>query len=107
DRRIDVIIGTQSTGQGHETAFPQLVAEWFGILPAHVTLRTGDTAFVKAGGGTHSGRSLRLASLVMHQATAEILDKARRIAAAIFETNAADVAFQGGLFRIEGTDLAL
>jgi carbon-monoxide dehydrogenase large subunit len=106
DDGIDVILGTQSTGQGHETTFPQLLAEWFGVAPTTIALRTGDTAFVTAGGGTHSGRSLRLASLVMHQATAEIIAKARRIAAAVFETDAADITFEGGQFRIKGTDLA-
>jgi carbon-monoxide dehydrogenase large subunit len=50
DQTIEVIVGTQSTGQGHETAFPQLVAEWFGVSPGAVVLRTGDTLFVKAGG---------------------------------------------------------
>jgi len=102
--RIEVIIGTQSTGQGHETAFPQLVAEWFGVPAAAVVLRTGDTDFVTAGGGTHSGRSLRMASLVMHKAWREIIDKAGRIAAALFEADAADVTFADGRFSVEGTD---
>ena len=100
-----MILGTQSTGQGHETTFPQLLGEWFGVPPATIALRTGDTEFVKAGGGTHSGRSLRLASLVMHQATTEIIAKAHRIAAALFETDVADLVFEGGHFRIKGTDL--
>jgi carbon-monoxide dehydrogenase large subunit len=107
DNRIEVIIGTQSTGQGHETTFPQLLARWFGVSPAAIALRTGDTAFVLAGGGTHSGRSLRLASLVMHAATEAILEKARRIAAALFETDVAELAFEDGCFRVTGTDLAL
>jgi carbon-monoxide dehydrogenase large subunit len=107
DGRIEVIIGTQSTGQGHETTFPQLVAEWFGTSPAAVELRTGDTVFVKAGGGTHSGRSLRLASLVMHEAVTDIIGKARLIAAAILETDAGNVAFEHGQFRVKGTNLAL
>jgi carbon-monoxide dehydrogenase large subunit len=102
--RIEVIIGTQSTGQGHETSFPQLVAEWFSVPAASVVLRTGDTDFVAAGGGTHSGRSLRMASLVMHKASHEIIDKARRIAAALFETDPADVSFADGCFSIQGTD---
>ena len=101
DHRIEVIVGTQSTGQGHETAFPQLVAQWFGVSPGAVVLRTGDTAFVKAGGGSHSGRSLRQASVVMHQATTDIIDKGRRIAAALFETDAADVKFANGSFRVD------
>ncbi len=104
DHTIEVIVGTQSTGQGHETAFPQLVAAWFGVSPGAVVLRTGDTAFVKAGGGSHSGRSLRQASVVMHQATTDIIDKGRRIAAALFETDVADVKFANGSFRVTGTD---
>jgi carbon-monoxide dehydrogenase large subunit len=104
DGTIEVIVGTQSTGQGHETAFPQLVAEWFGVSPRAIVLRTGDTAFVKAGGGTHSGRSLRQASVVMHRATTDIIDKGRRIAAVLFEADVADVSFANGCFRITGTD---
>jgi aerobic carbon-monoxide dehydrogenase large subunit len=104
DETIEVILGTQSTGQGHETAFPQLVAEWFGIAPDAIVLRTGDTAFVKAGGGSHSGRSLRQASVVMHRATTDIIDKGRRIAAVLLETDVADVTFAKGCFRVTGTD---
>jgi carbon-monoxide dehydrogenase large subunit len=107
DDMIEVIIGTQSTGQGHETAFPQLVADWFGVPAAAVALRTGDTAFVKAGGGTHSGRSLRQASVVMHRATTDIIDKGRRIAAVLLETDIADVVFAEGRFRVTGTDRAI
>jgi carbon-monoxide dehydrogenase large subunit len=107
DKTIEVIVGTQSTGQGHETAFSQLVAEWFGVSPGAVMLRTGDTSFVKAGGGSHSGRSLRQASVVMHEATIDIIDKARRIAAVLFETDVADVIFADGYFRVTGTDRAM
>ena len=107
DGTIDVIVGTQSTGQGHETAFPALVAAWFGVPPAVVELRTGDTDFVKAGGGTHSGRSLRFASLVMRQATTDVIERARRIASALWEADVVDVAFENGRFSVKGTDLAL
>jgi carbon-monoxide dehydrogenase large subunit len=107
DKTVEVIVGTQSTGQGHETAFPQLVAEWFGISPAAVVLRTGDTSFVKAGGGSHSARSLRQASVVMHQATTDIINKGRLIAAVLFETDVADVSFADGCFRVTGTDHAI
>jgi carbon-monoxide dehydrogenase large subunit len=107
DGRIEVIVGTQSTGQGHETAFPALVAEWFGVPSAIVELRTGDTDFVQAGGGTHSGRSLRFASLVMRQATTDVIERARDIAAALWETDAVDVAFANGRFSVKGTDLVL
>jgi carbon-monoxide dehydrogenase large subunit len=105
--RIEVIIGTQSTGQGHETTFPELVASWFGVSPASVELRTGDTAFVKAGGGTHSGRSLRLASLVMYEAAADVIEKARLIAAELLEVEAGNVTLEHGQFRAKGTNLVL
>lgn len=103
---IDVIIGTQSTGQGHETTFSELVARWLGVPPEAVVMRTGDTAFVKAGGGSHSGRSLRLASLVMHQAAGEVTEKGRRIVAAMAGASLDNVRFDGGRFRVEGTNLA-
>jgi carbon-monoxide dehydrogenase large subunit len=104
---IELIIGTQSTGQGHETAFPELVAGWFGVRPECVVLRTGDTAFVTAGGGTHSGRSLRLGSLVMHSASSEIIERGRAIVAALAGASLDVVSFDGGRFRVAGTNLAL
>jgi carbon-monoxide dehydrogenase large subunit len=107
DDHIVVIVGTQNTGQGHETAFPQLVAAWFGLPEARVIMHCGDTDFVKAGGGTHSGRSLRMASLVMHSATLEVLDKAKRVAAVFLEVDAADLGFAEGAFFVNGTDRRL
>jgi carbon-monoxide dehydrogenase large subunit len=104
---IELVIGTQSTGQGHETTFPELVAGWFGVAPDCVALRTGDTAVVTAGGGTHSGRSLRLGSLVMHAASGEIIERGRAIVAALAGASLADVSFGGGRFRLAGTNLAL
>lgn len=105
--KIEIIVGTQSTGQGHETAFPELVAGWFGVPHELVALRTGDTDFVKAGGGTHSGRSLRMASLVMHRATLDVIEKGQRIAAAVLEADVTDVTFEKGRFVIQGTDRGL
>jgi carbon-monoxide dehydrogenase large subunit len=58
--RIDVVLGTLSAGQGHETSFAQLIAEWFGVELGHVKLITGDTDLMSVGGGTASGRSMRL-----------------------------------------------
>lgn len=104
--KIEVIVGTQSTGQGHETTFPELVADWLGVSPEAVVIRTGDTAFVQAGGGTHSGRSLRLASLVMRQATDEVIEKGRRVVAAIAAAGLDDVRFDGERFRVADTNLA-
>ncbi len=65
DGSVDVVIGTVSNGQGHETSFAQLLNEWLGVPIDNVRLITGDTDIVKVGGGTHSGRGMRLGSIVI------------------------------------------
>ena len=104
---VDVVIGTQSTGQGHETSFSQVVADWLGVPFEAVTIRSGDTDFVTAGGGSHSGRSMRLASLVLRKAADEIIEKGRLIAAALLETSSQDIRFEEGVFTVAGTDRSL
>ncbi len=99
DGSVDVIIGTVSTGQGHETSFAQLVTEWLGVPLEQVRILAGDTAFVKFGGGTHSGRGLRLASIVIWSASQQIIDKGRRIAAHLLECEPEAVEFRDGVFR--------
>ena len=102
--RIDVVIGTLSSGQGHETSFAQLAAEWFGVSLDDVNLITGDTDIVSVGGGSHSGRSMRLAGITMGKATDEILEKGRGIAAFLMEAAVEDIAFADGGFTVSGTD---
>jgi aerobic carbon-monoxide dehydrogenase large subunit len=102
--RVDVIIGTQSSGQGHETSFAQLVTEWLGVNFDAVNLITGDTDRVEVGGGSHSGRSMRLAGIIVGKATDEIIARGRRIAACVLEAAEADIDFAGGNFTVAGTD---
>lgn len=104
DHTVEVIVGTQNTGQGHETAFAQLVASLLGVDFSDVRIRTGDTEFVVAGGGSHSGRSLRFASIVFQQAADAIIARARTIVAKASGCCAEDVAHEDGLFRIAGTN---
>jgi carbon-monoxide dehydrogenase large subunit len=104
DRTIDVVVGTAPSGQSHETTFAQLVSDWLGAPFEAITLRFGDTDFVHAGGGSHSGRSMRFASIVMRTATDEIIQKGKEIAATILEAAAGDIAFADGRFAIAGTD---
>ena len=59
--RVDLVLGTLSSGQGHETSFAQLLVEWLGVELAEVRLITGDTDVTVTGGGAHSARALRLA----------------------------------------------
>jgi carbon-monoxide dehydrogenase large subunit len=103
---VDVIIGTQDTGQGHATAFAQLIGALLGVDADRVRLRTGDTDFVKAGGGTHSGRSLRFSSIVFQLAANEILAAAGRVLASRFGCAEQAVAFADGYFRIPGSNEA-
>jgi len=102
--RIDVVIGTLSAGQGHETSFAQLIAEWFGVDLEQVRVITGDTDLVAVGGGSSSGRSMRLGGVVMARASAQIVDKGRRIAAWLLEAAEADIDFSSRRFTVKGTD---
>ena len=104
---VEVVVGTVSQGQGHETTFAQLITEWLGVPIDSVRLVTGDTDRVSVGGGAHSGRALRLASIVMLNASNEIIEKGLRIASHMLEAAPADLEFAGGEFRVKGTDRAL
>ena len=101
---LDLVLGTLSSGQGHATSFGQLLVEWFGVELSQVRLITGDTDVTVVGGGAHSARALRLASVVMAKASDQIVDKGRRIAAWLLEAADADIEFSARRFRVKGTD---
>jgi carbon-monoxide dehydrogenase large subunit len=107
DGTVEVVVGTQSSGQGHETTFAQVVADRLGVAMEAVRIRYGDTGFVKQGGGTHSDRSMRIAGTLFVRAAAEIVERGRAAAAALLEAAAADLAFEAGRYRIAGTDRAV
>ena len=104
---VDVIVGTQSSGQGHETTFAQVIADQFGVAMETVRIRYGDSGFVKSGGGTHSDRSMRIAGTLFVRATREIIERGRAAAAAFLEAATADIVFEAGMYRIAGTDRAV
>ena len=101
---IDVVLGTLSAGQGHETSFAQLVAEWFAVDLERVRLRTGDTDLSPVAPGSHSGRSMRLGAVVMAKASDQIVDQGLRVAAWLLEAAAPDIEFSNGRFGVKGTD---
>jgi carbon-monoxide dehydrogenase large subunit len=101
---VELVLGTMSAGQGHETSFAQIVSEWLGVGPEQVRLVTGDTNRVQAGGGSASARSMRLGSWVIAKAADEIVEKGRRIAAAMLEVAEADVEYARQRFLVKGTD---
>jgi carbon-monoxide dehydrogenase large subunit len=104
DRTVELVMGTMSSGQGHETSFAQLVTEWLGVPFESIGYVAHDTARVHAGGGSHSGRSMKLAATVVGKATDAIIEKGRRIAGHLLETGEADLEFVHGRYRVAGTD---
>ena len=105
--RVDVAIGTQSSGQSHETSFAQLVNEWLGIPVDEVRIQEGDTDVLNVGGGSQSGRSMRFASIIVKRASEEIEARGRRIAALVLEAAEADIEFGRGRYTVKGTDRSL
>jgi carbon-monoxide dehydrogenase large subunit len=95
---IELRVGTQSTGQGHETSFRQVVADQLGVTPEAINFMAGDSAMLASGGGTHSDRSMRLAGALMVETSRTIIDKARRVAAVMLDVPAEDISFTDGLF---------
>jgi carbon-monoxide dehydrogenase large subunit len=102
--RVDVVIGTQSSGQGHETSFAQVVSDLLHVPVATVKIIAGDTDVVKVGGGTHSGRSMRHAATVFALAATELIRKAKRIAAIALDAAPAHVEFNDGRFSARETN---
>ena len=86
--RVDVVIGTQPSGQGHETSFAQVVADLIAVPVETVNIIIGDTDIVSVGGGSHSGRSMRHAATVISKACRELIAKGKRIAALVLDTHA-------------------
>ena len=105
--RVRVEVGTQSTGQGHETAFPQLVHAKLGVPYECIEWRAGDSDSMPQGGGTGGSRSIIMASKSFFAASDEVIRLARPGAADELEVAEADLEFEpdeGGQFRVVGTD---
>ncbi len=104
DGHIDLVIGTQPSGQGHETSFAQVAAEWLGVPVNTISVIVGDTDLVKVGGGSHSGRSMRMAGTVIVKAADELIEKSKKLAAVVLEAAETDLEFHDGKFQVVGTD---
>lgn len=100
-------VGTFSHGQGHETAFAQIVHARLGIPFEDIELVQGDTDLVEQGFGTGGSRSSQMGGVATSRASEAVLAKARRIAAHLLEAAAADIELQDGRFRVAGTDLSV
>lgn len=104
EARVELVTGTQSTGQGHETVFAQVAAALLELPIETIDVVTGDTNVVKAGGGTHSDRSARLVSALLHGASKALLDRAAEAAALHLGADRAKLRYEEGRFRVPGGD---
>jgi aerobic carbon-monoxide dehydrogenase large subunit len=101
---VELVIGIVSQGQGHETSFAQLVTEWLGVPIEAVRFVAGDTDRVSVGGGAHSGRGMRLGSIVIKKSSDGIVERGARIAEYLLEAARADIEFKDGRFAVKGTN---
>jgi aerobic carbon-monoxide dehydrogenase large subunit len=96
--KVELAVGTQSTGQGHETTFAQVMADLLGVHPEDIKFIGGDTQLVASGSGTHSDRSMRLAGTLMVQASGDVIAQAKSVAAKVLDVPEAEIDFTDGLF---------
>jgi aerobic carbon-monoxide dehydrogenase large subunit len=99
-----VLMGTKTHGQGHDTAFKQILNEKLGIDPAEVRYIDGDTDRVAFGMGSNGSRSMVTGGSALVLAAARVVEKGRKIAAHLLETAEADIGFADGRFTVVGTD---
>jgi aerobic carbon-monoxide dehydrogenase large subunit len=103
--RVDVVIGTQPSGQGHETSFAQVISDLLHVPAESVRIILGDTDVVKIGGGSHSGRSMRHAATVFSKAAVDLIARGKAIAAIVMGAAADSVSFSDGRFVSRDTNL--
>ncbi len=102
DGTVTVITGTSPHGQGHETAWAQLVAADLGVPIERIVVRHGDTATVPAGLGTFGSRSAPVGGAAVHLATGDVREKARLLAGHLLEAAPADVVVNDGHWSVRG-----
>jgi carbon-monoxide dehydrogenase large subunit len=108
DGRILAHVVTTSNGQGHETVFPELIAQQLGVPAGRIELRASDPASPPLrGNGTIGSRSLLAQGSALVRAAQEVVEKGRQIAAGLLEVSASDIGFADGSYRVRGTDLSL
>lgn len=101
---ISVMVGAHSHGQGHETAFPQIVADLLGVDPNNVEIVHGDTSKIPFGMGTYGSRSLAVCGSAIVRGVEKIITKGKKIAAHMMETTDDKVDFDEGVFSVRGTN---
>jgi aerobic carbon-monoxide dehydrogenase large subunit len=107
DGTIAVLIGTQSTGQGHHTAYAQLVADHLDVPPEQVRIIQGDTDVIATGLGTGGSSSIPCGGASVDKASRKLASNLKSLAADALEASPADLEIAGGQVRVVGTDRAI
>jgi aerobic carbon-monoxide dehydrogenase large subunit len=107
DGNVTVLAGSQSTGQGHKTAYAQLVAEHLDLPPNRITVIQGDTDLIATGAGTGGSSSITCGGASVASAAHKLADNLKALAANLLEAAEADLEIEGGQVRIAGTDRAV
>ena len=104
---IELAVGTQNFGMGHETVFAQVAADQLGVDPRRIQVIYGDTDRVKHGSGSHGSRSMRICGPAVLFGARKLIERARDDAARELEAAPADLDYHGGRFTITGTDRSI
>ena len=106
DGTVSIVVGTQSNGQGHATAYAQVLVDRLGVPFENVRIVEGDTRALKQGGGTGGSRSLTAEGLAIRAASEIVIDHGKHYASQEFETAVGDIEFsrEEGEFKVSGTD---
>ncbi len=102
--KVEVVVGTSPHGQGHETAWSQIVADRLGVAFDDIEVLHGDTQISTRGLDTYGSRSLTVGGMAVLAAADKVLEKAKPIAAHLLEVSIDDLEFSGGRFSVTGTD---
>ncbi|GAA3803650.1 xanthine dehydrogenase family protein molybdopterin-binding subunit [Nocardioides panacisoli] len=102
--KVEVVTGASAHGQGHETAFSQIIADRLGVPFEDVEVLHGDTQIAPKGLDTYGSRSLVVGGEALVRAADKVIEKARPLAAHVLEASADDLEFSGGRFSVRGTD---
>jgi carbon-monoxide dehydrogenase large subunit len=104
DGGVTLLIGSQSTGQGHATSYAQLIAERLDLPPERVRVFQGDTDRIKSGAGTGGSSSIPVGGVSVDRATKKLAEQMKEIAADALEAAMGDLEIADGSVRIAGTD---
>jgi carbon-monoxide dehydrogenase large subunit len=107
DGSVQLVTGTLDYGQGHASAFAQVLCAQLGVPFDSVKLVQGDSDVVHTGNGTGGSRSITASGMAIVQASQKVVEKGKRAAAHLLEASEADIEFSGGNFTIAGTDRSI